>query len=236
MSTARGIVALSIALAPLAITLGPLGACGGSRATTDAGVDGQRVDGGSDGPRVTAFHPDASCLVTIDTPSFGAAIHVDEDAAITYTSNPPAGGPHYPRWAAFAAYTTPIPRPYYVHDMEHGAVVLLYKCDDDAGAPDASVLDGSIDASADGGTCESRAQDFLANVVAALPTDPTCTPNIRVRTVITPDPLIPTPFAAAAWGWTYTAACADLPSLVDFAKAHYAKAPEDECANGSYPP
>jgi hypothetical protein len=54
--------------------------------------------------------------------------------------------------------------------------------------------------------------------------------------VITPDPLIPTPFAAAAWGWTYTSECADLATLVDFAKAHYAKAPEDECANGSYPP
>jgi hypothetical protein len=146
----------------------------GTGASPDGGV--ARLD--------AAYHPDASCLVTIDTPSFGAATHEPEGTAITYTSNPPAGGPHYPRWASFTAFTTPIPRPYYVHDMEHGAIVLLYKCDADASAPDASLLDGSTDASVPG-TCESRAQDFLAKVVATLPTDPTCAPNIRVRTVIT---------------------------------------------------
>ena len=53
-----------------------------------------------------------------------------------------------------------------------------------------------------------------------------------VRTVITPDPLIPEPIVAVAWGFVYRAQCVDLPSLQDFMRSHYAHAPEDECANG----
>ena len=199
---------LALVLAPTPVALALAAGCG--TATDGAAFDAGHLDG--------PYHPDASCLVTIDTPAFGAATHIDEGTPITYASNPPAGGPHYPRWARFGAHDDVVPRPYYVHDMEHGAVVLLYKCD------------------ADAGSCAAQAKAFLSQVVAALPNDPACAPDVRVRTVTTADPLIPTPFAAAAWGWTYTSACADLPSLVDFVKAHYAHAPEDECANGTYPP
>jgi hypothetical protein len=212
----RRLFVVGLASLPLALVLAS-GGCGGSKGSSmDAspGFDAARLDG--------PYHPDASCLVTIDTPAFPAAAHVDEGTPVTYSSNPPAGGPHYPRWASFGVHDDVVPRPYWVHDMEHGAVVLLYKCDPDAGP--------------DGGACAAQAKAFLAQVVQALPTDPTCAPDVRVRTVTTADPLIPTPFAAAAWGWTYTSACADLQTLVDFAKAHYAHAPEDECANGSYPP
>lgn len=205
----RAFPACAVAPLPVVIALCSV-ACGGGAAPKDAGPP--PLEGGP-------YHPDAACLVTIDSPSFPPAEHVAEGSTVTYTSNPPAGGPHYPRWAKFGAYTTPVPRPYWVHDLEHGAVVLLYRCDADAGS-----------------ACQADAQTFLAKVVAGLPTDPACAPDVRVRTVTTPDPLIPTPFAAAAWGWTYTSACADLPTLTDFAKVHYAHAPEDECANGTYVP
>lgn len=216
-----------VAAAPLALVVAAsAGGCGGTtRAQADASADHPHPPStGWDGATLdAAYHPDASCLVTIDTPPIGAAAHLDEGTPITYGSNPPCGGPHYPRWAMYGAYTAPIPPPYWVHDLEHGAIVLLYKCAPDAGLPD-------------GGSCEAAAQAFLAQVVAALPTDPGCTPDVRVRTVLTPDPDLATPYAAAAWGWTYTAACADLGSLVDFARQRYAKGPEDTCANGSYPP
>jgi hypothetical protein len=160
----------------------------------------------------TIFHPDASCLVTITAPDTPAAAHVDEGTAITYPSNPPSGGPHYPRWATYSVHPDPVPAPYWVHNLEHGAIVMLHKCDPDAGA----------------------CQAFLSQVSAALPDDPSCAANIRVRVVIAPDPSLTTPFAASAWGWTYASACPDMGTLVDFAKAHYAKGPEDTCAEGSY--
>lgn len=164
------------------------------------------------GGKKTPYHPDASCLVTIDAPAIAAAKHVDIGTPVTYSSNPPAGGPHYPAWVTWGVHTTPVARPYYVHNMEHGGVVLLYKCDD-------------------AGTC-AASEAFLKSVMDAVQTDPSCMSPVRVRVVITRDDAISTPFAAAAWGWTYTAECADMASLLDFIKERYGHGPEDECAEG----
>jgi hypothetical protein len=160
-------------------------------------------------------HPDAACSVAIDTPELLPATHVPVGTDVQWNSNPPSSGPHYPVWAAFQAYTSPVPRGYYVHDLEHGAIVLLYRCDP-------------------GVDCAAVAAQ-LQQVSDAIPTDPLCTAagqGVRVRTVITPDPLLDVPVAAAAWGWTYKAACVDLPSLIDFANAHYGQGPEVLCGNG----
>ena len=57
----------------------------------------------------------------------------------------------------------------------------------------------------------------------------------RVRAVIAPDNEITTPIAAAAWGWLYRAECVDAASLRSFYARHAGMAPEDFCADGSYP-
>jgi hypothetical protein len=158
------------------------------------------------------FHPDASCPVTIDQPPLLPATHATIPTDIQWDSNPPSSGTHYPIWASFQAYTTPVPRGYYVHDLEHGAIVLLYNCGD-AGCPDIVLA--------------------LQAVSDSIPDDPLCAgQGTRVRTVITPDPLLDVPVAAAAWGWTYTAECADLPTLKQFAADHYGHGPESFCSPG----
>ncbi len=162
------------------------------------------------------YHPDAACEVDIDEPPIAPASHVPVGTAITWATNPPSSGEHYPVWAAYQSYTSPVPRGYYVHDEEHGGIVLLYNCA--AGAIDCATIEAS-----------------LQSVSDALPDDPLCTAageGVRVRTVITPDPLLDVPVAAAAWGWTYRAQCFDLASLVDFARAHYGQGREVLCANG----
>jgi len=151
-------------------------------------------------------------MVTIDTPPLLPATHVPIGTDITWSSNPPSSGPHYPIWAAYQAYASPVPRGYYVHDLEHGAVVLLYNCP--SGCPDVVAA--------------------LQAVSDAIPDDPLCAgEGVRVRTVITPDPLLDVPVAAAAWGWTYKAQCADVPTLTSFALANYGNGPEVLCANGT---
>jgi hypothetical protein len=214
-------------------TLLTVGACGETSDQPDAGPDAKSDTRPIDVAKLYPYHPDASCPVTIDQPNLGPEIHVDEDSSIIFTSNPPAGGPHFPRWAhwmtMFMQYPDPIPRGYYIHNLEHGGVVFLYKCAAEAGLVDAGGDAGSI-------SCAEAAETFLTKAMDAIPTDSLCTPPIRVRAIITPDPLIPTPFAASAWGYTYTSECADLPTLVDFAKTHYGHAPEDFCSDGSYPP
>ncbi|MHB8876912.1 MAG: DUF3105 domain-containing protein [Myxococcaceae bacterium] len=162
---------------------------------------------------------DASCTVTVQAVPIEPSPHVEASTPIEWSSNPPSSGAHFGAWAAFKEFTTPVPRGYYVHDLEHGAVVLLYNCA----------------LAADGG-CEALVQG-LRDASDALPDDPLCAgvAGVRVRTVITPDPLITTPLAAAAWGYTYSAACLDPATLQAFAKEHYAHAAENECANGLLP-
>jgi hypothetical protein len=160
--------------------------------------------------------PDAACTVEIDTPPLMPAEHVPIGTDVQWDSNPPSSGPHFPIWAAYQAYSTPVPRGYYVHDQEHGGVVLLYRCDDAGGCPDVAA---ALQAASD-----------------SIPDDPLCTSGgegVRVRTVITPDPLLDVPIAAAAWGWTYRAQCLDQASLNAFAQAHYGQGPEVLCNNGT---
>jgi hypothetical protein len=216
------------------------GACGGTQSIPDGGgKDGAKPDVDA-GVSLYPQYPDASCKVKIDQPPQGAQIHVDEfDSSLVFLSNPPAGGPHYPIWARwttmFGQYAqTPIPRGYYLHNAEHGGVMLLYKCSADAGMPDGGFQP-------DGGSCAERAESFLWQAANAIPTDMGCMPPIRVATIITPDPDIPTPIAAVTWSWTYTAECQDLPTLVDFVKRYYGRGPESPatgqaaCGDGFYP-
>ncbi len=211
------------ALAPVALIA--IAACGGKAATHTIDPGGPAFDGAVEGRATGPYHPDASCPVTIDTPPLLDGIHVPIGSEVLYNSNPPSSGPHYPIWAAYQEFTTPVDRRYYVHNIEHGAVVLLYKCDADAG----EAGDGG-----DGGTACDALVEGLRKAAAAIETDPLCDQDagVRVRVVITRDPFIPTPIAATAWGNTYTAACVDLPTLSAFAKAHYGHGSEISCANG----
>jgi Protein of unknown function (DUF3105) len=170
---------------------------------SDASVDRARL--------AQPLRPPASCEVVIETPELLTGVHVTEGSPLTFSSNPPASGPHYPIWPAFKEYDKPVDRGYLVHAMEHGAVVLFYKCD---GATCGPIVEG------------------LRKVRDAVATDPSCDTATRVRVVIVPDPLLDVPVAAATWGWTYKAACLDLPTLTAFAKEHVNQGTEDTCASG----
>lgn len=183
--------------------------CGGS----DDGDPPMAASDGSvsDRARLDApYHPDASCPVTIESPELLSVKHVPEGSTITWNSNPPSSGDHFPVWAAFQEYTSPVPRGYLVHDLEHGAVLLLYKCDP---------------------ACPAIV-DELRKIRDALPSDPLCAPDVRVRVILAPDPDLDVPVAAAAWGWTYKAQCVDVPTLTQFARDHYAQGPENVCSQG----
>ena len=56
------------------------------------------------------------------------AEHVPEGTPIRYRNSPPTSGPHYPLTVEWGVYTEPIPEGYWVHNLEHGGIVLLYNC------------------------------------------------------------------------------------------------------------
>jgi len=132
--------------------------------------DTERLDG-------YPVHPQAPCLVTIDAPPRLSRDHVSIGTSVQYDSNPASSGPHYPIWAAYQEYTEPVDPRYYVHDEEHGAIILLYNCP------------GSSD-------CTSVVAG-LERVVASIPPDPACVGNgVSVRYVLAPDLTIPAPIAS----------------------------------------
>jgi len=155
---------------------------------------------------------ESACTVVevsnIPEPDFN---HLDICTPITY-GDPPSGGNHWPIWAQYTQYTSPIPREMYVHDLEHGAVVLTYNCPSGCPAVVAAlqqVFDSQVDP-----------------ICLAMGGGPVA------RMVLTPDPLLSTPIAASAWGATYTATCIDTPSLLEFVKDHYGQGREDFCTDG----
>jgi len=201
------VVTRSFAFA-LAVPLA-LVACSGGAAAIDADVS-------TDAPPHADARPPGPCNdVQADvTPPGG--LHVPVGTDITWPTNPPSGGPHFPTWVRWnATYDPAVPRGHWVHNTEHGGVVLLYNCP--AGC--AAAVTG------------------LEAIQDALPHDPLCAAPIRARTLITADPLLPAgvQIAASAWGAYYTADCFDEPSLRAFVDAHYAHGTEDTCAEGSVP-
>jgi hypothetical protein len=173
-----------------------------STTTSTSSTTSAPADAGPDAPAV--------CNTTIARYALDPGIHVSACFPITWSTNPPTSGPHYPIWAAFKTYDAPIPRGFWVHDLEHGAIVIAYNCPSG---------------------CDAELAE-LAAFLDARPVDPQCAPAVKRRVVVVPDPLLDTTFAAAAWGWALESSCFDLAMLAPFYDAHYAQAPENTCADG----
>jgi hypothetical protein len=111
------------------------------------------------------------------------------NAPQSYTYCPPASGNHYNR-----AGQGPIDPNHYgpddftepagwVHNLEHGGMVLLYRCQE--GDPG----------------CEEAAQDQIADIVANFPQSPVCAvPRDRIGPVAARFDDMAWPYAALVWG------------------------------------
>ena len=63
------------------------------------------------------------------------ADHVPDGSPIAYGSRPPTSGAHYPApYPNYGVVEQPVPPGNWVHNLEHGAIVLLYHCPQ--GCPD----------------------------------------------------------------------------------------------------
>jgi hypothetical protein len=73
-------------------------------------------------------------------PTLGYAVpdegrtHVAEGSAINYQHNPPSSGNHYPSPMPWGVYSDPVAPGFFVHNLEHGGVDVLYDCP--SGCPD----------------------------------------------------------------------------------------------------
>ncbi len=164
--------------------------------------------------------PEGPCAAVVQQFTPGGRVHVPECSYVDYPTKPPNSGNHYPVWSAYRSYSSPIPEGYWVHNLEHGSIVLSYNC--------AVARDGGA------AGCEADVAS-AQQMLDALPVDPLCLDagaGVLRRTVMTPDPNLDVPFAASAWGWTLRASCFDAIAFGAFAMAHYGQGPEVLCGNG----
>jgi hypothetical protein len=203
------------------------GGNGGALTANDSGVAGTGTSSG--GTPAAGGHSGAGGTSGVGTDG-GGCMAVETAQAIegvshtngpcehvSYLTNPPSSGTHYGIWTEFKTYDTPVPEGFWVHSLEHGAVVISYNCPEGCAAEVA------------------RAQAMIDS----LPVDPLCYPtggtSLR-RLVMTPDPHLTTRFAASAWGFTLRASCFDPTRFRAFVDSHYAHTVEDFCSAGAYQP
>ena len=209
---ARGVPLFILALFASAANM----ACGPSK-----GVNGTAGAGGAGGtslgdsgcgatPTDGAPPDHGDCHAEIAGHPIEGAQHMPLCSPLTYGTNPPSSGNHYPIWAAYQMYDRAIPRGFWVHSMEHGAVVFSYNCP---------------------GGCADEVAAVQA-FIEGLPAD--CGANTR-RVILTPDPDLDVRFAASAWGYTLRANCFDHDSFSAFFTEHYNHAPESICGGGTDP-
>ena len=136
-------------------------------------------------------------------------LHVPEGSAIAYRANPPASGNHYPVWARYEEHNTTVARGYWVHNLEHGGIVFLYR----PSAPASTVA-------------------ALRNAYRALPNDPACG---HKRALLTADPELPTDAAVVAADFMLEGGCTDAGAIRRFVDARIGRGPEQVCTNGTRP-
>jgi hypothetical protein len=218
-------------------TGGASGSSGTAGDSGSAGAGGQAEASGYCGEDTTALvtgsgTPENPATPLVETPIDGSACNAverqypPEDALhtpapcveIDYSTNPPCTGTHYGTWAAYRVYDEPIPRGFWVHNLEHGAVAVLYSCSDCADEVEAAV-----------------------DMLEAAGSDPACAARGSPSrlTLLTPDPRLETRWAASSWGYTLTADCFEPEVFRAFIDAHRGLGPEAVCGDGldvSQPP
>lgn len=182
----------------------------GSAGTSPGGTNGS-PDSGTGGS--LSVIDAGQCNAQTQTHAFEGATHVVECSAVNYLTNPPSSGNHYGTWAAFGVYEFPLPRGYWMHNMEHGAVVITYNCPDG---------------------CDADLQAAI-EWFNALPVDPACQLQAATtpRALLLPDPLLDVRFAASSWLHTLRADCFDEVAFSAFYDSNVGQGLENVCGSGT---
>ncbi|MEM9462661.1 MAG: DUF3105 domain-containing protein [Myxococcota bacterium] len=128
--------------------------------------------------------------------SEGSAHH-PIDTELTWEANPPHSGPHWPMWSTWGEHPSTLAREMWVHNLEHGGIVLSYRCP---------------------GGCEPQLE-ILRTVMEMRP-------DLRILITPDPE-LPADGFAAISWTWVYGFDSPDLDTLLCFVDQHENHAPED---------
>lgn len=127
--------------------------------------------------------------------------HIAAGADGEYDHYPPSSGEHYGQVADWGIYSEPVPPEYWVHNLEHGGIVLLYQC---------------------AATCP-EIEDQLTAWLKTVPTDAVFN---SVKLVVSPNARIGSSFIALAWGHELDLSVWDGDRLLEFYETYVNQGPE----------
>lgn len=127
--------------------------------------------------------------------------HVPLGTQVRYGHYPPTSGPHWPRPAPWGEYEQEVPEEAWVHNLEHGGIVILYRCDT---------------------PCPELVRQ-LREVYATFPKSK----YGNVKLLIAPNQKLKTRLAILAWTWIDEMDEFDRERLLRFYQAHVDRGPED---------
>ncbi len=142
-------------------------------------------------------------------------IHVAPPATVQYNHNPPTSGCHYslggndPAPIQPGVYDQVIKPEYWVHNLEHGYVAVLYNC-------------------------PTGCSDVVQQLITwrkGLPPDPAAAAQqsgvvTYAKVIVLPDPDMPVKFATVSWDYYEGWNSFDLTAIQDFYANHVGHAPE----------
>jgi hypothetical protein len=135
-------------------------------------------------------------------PTDGTRQHQPQGTPMTYRNRPPSSGDHYDQTAPYGVTSTPVAAGNWVHNLEHGAVVVLYRpdlCDD---------------------SCVSTLRDTYNSAPSSQ-----LFPGYK-KMIVTPYTDMDHAVATVAWGWVDEMDQPDKDRILAFYRAHVDRGPE----------
>jgi hypothetical protein len=135
-------------------------------------------------------------------PIEGNRQHVAQGTVVPYRNRPPSSGDHYDTPAGYGFFQREIPSGNWVHDLEHGGIVALYRPD----------------------LCDQACQSQLQDAYTSAPSS-ALFPGTR-KLLVTPYQDMDHAIAVVAWGWIDELDAFDKDRVLAFYRAHVDRGPE----------
>lgn len=145
--------------------------------------------------------------------------HVPVGTEVSYNSNPPTSGRHYEDWIRAGVYETEKDDRNLVHSLEHGYIVMSYKCNTSTSLSAGVKSEKSNEATESGQLseeCKSR-KDQLAKVYEK---------KGERKLIVVPGENLDTNFALTAWTYIDKFDSFDFARIEKFIDAHLNMGPE----------
>jgi hypothetical protein len=135
-------------------------------------------------------------------PIEGNRQHMPQGSAINYRNRPPSSGDHYDQPYSYGVAASQVPTGNWVHNLEHGAVVVLYRPD----------------------LCDDSCVSVLRDSYNSAPSSQLF-PGYK-KMVVTPYTDMDHAVATVAWGWLDEMDAVDKDRVLAFYRAHVDHGPE----------